>query len=215
MVRIAGGRSSGPTTRVESPMRQTHPGRYTGATGGVPKTQPLKHRCATRRAEPKCGSSNPPHEIEALGPLDPSLNCRQRHVKATGYRTLIHPCELLLPSLFAGFLERFFTHVACSFKFDHSTDTQVLASHDTEVLNASGVRSLDWNSYPILKFPDLPELDIVLINRPDVASLGAGELSTVPIPAAIANAIFDATGIRLREVPFTPNRILAGLQQKS
>ena len=89
--------------------------------------------------------------------------------------------------------------------------------HDTEVLTLvpSGVRSLDWNSYPILKFPDLPELDIVLINRPDVASLGAGELSTVPIPAAIANAIFDATGIRLREVPFTPNRILAGLQQKS
>ena len=78
--------------------------------------------------------------------------------------------------------------------------------------DSSGVTSLDWNSYPILKFPDLPDLDIVLINRPDVASLGAGELSTVPIPAAIANAIFDATGIRLREVPFTPKRILAGLQ---
>jgi nicotinate dehydrogenase subunit B len=78
--------------------------------------------------------------------------------------------------------------------------------------DSSGVTSLDWNSYPILKFPDLPDLDIVLINRPDVASLGAGELSTVPIPAAIANGIFDATGIRLREVPFTPKRILAGLQ---
>ena len=52
----------------------------------------------------------------------------------------------------------------------------------------------------------------MLINRPDVASLGAGELATVPVPAAIANAIFDATGIRLREVPFTPKRILAGLQ---
>ena len=81
--------------------------------------------------------------------------------------------------------------------------------------DASGVTSLDWNSYPILKFPDVPDLDIVLLNRPEMASLGAGELSTVPIPAAIANGIFDATGIRLREAPFTPQRILAGLQQKS
>ena len=86
------------------------------------------------------------------------------------------------------------------------------ALYEEVTFDSSGVTSLDWNSYPILKFPDLPDLDIVLINRPEVASLGAGELSTVPIPAAIANAISDATGIRLREVPFTPKRILAGLQ---
>jgi CO/xanthine dehydrogenase Mo-binding subunit len=61
-------------------------------------------------------------------------------------------------------------------------------------------------------FSDVPELDIVLLNRPEVAPLGAGELSIVPVPAAIANGIFDATGIRLREVPFTPKRVLAGLQ---
>jgi nicotinate dehydrogenase subunit B len=78
--------------------------------------------------------------------------------------------------------------------------------------DGNGVTSLDWNSYPILKFPDVPELDIVLINRKDVAPLGAGELSTVPIPAAIANAIFNATGVRMREVPFTPKRVLAGLE---
>jgi nicotinate dehydrogenase subunit B len=58
-------------------------------------------------------------------------------------------------------------------------------------------------------------VDIALINRQDVAPLGAGELATVPVPAAIANAIFDATGVRLREVPFTPNRILAALQKTS
>jgi CO/xanthine dehydrogenase Mo-binding subunit len=81
--------------------------------------------------------------------------------------------------------------------------------------DANGVTSLDWASYPILKFPDIPEVDIVLINRQDVAPLGAGELSTVPIPAAIASAIFDAVGIKLREVPFTPKRVLAGLQKKS
>jgi CO/xanthine dehydrogenase Mo-binding subunit len=81
--------------------------------------------------------------------------------------------------------------------------------------NASGVTSLDWASYPILKFPDIPEVDIVLINRQDVAPLGAGELATVPIPAAIASAIFDAVGIKLREVPFTPKRVLAAMQPKA
>ena len=79
--------------------------------------------------------------------------------------------------------------------------------------DGNGVTSLDWQKYPILRFPDVPELDIVLINRKDAAPLGAGELSTVPIPAAIANAIFDATGIRLREAPFTPKRVLAELQK--
>ena len=79
--------------------------------------------------------------------------------------------------------------------------------------DATGVTSLDWASYPILKFPEVPTLDIVLINRQEVSPLGAGELATVPVPAAIANAIFDATGVRLREVPFTPKRILAGLQK--
>ena len=78
--------------------------------------------------------------------------------------------------------------------------------------DGNGVTSLDWKDYPILKFPDMPELDIVLINRQQVAPLGAGELATVPVPAAIANAIFDATGARLREVPFTPKRVLAALE---
>jgi nicotinate dehydrogenase subunit B len=81
--------------------------------------------------------------------------------------------------------------------------------------NAAGVTSLDWSSYPILKFPEIPEVDIVLINRQDVAPLGAGELSTVPVPAAIAGAIFDAVGVKLREVPFTPNRVLAEFQKNS
>jgi nicotinate dehydrogenase subunit B len=53
----------------------------------------------------------------------------------------------------------------------------------------------------------------VLINRPDVAPLGAGEGATIP-PAAIANAIFDAVGVRLREGPFTPKRVLAAMQKK-
>src|SRR5919106_1765174 len=78
---------------------------------------------------------------------------------------------------------------------------------------AHGVTSLDWASYPILRFPDVPEIDIVLITRPEMAPLGAGEQATIPIAAAIGNAIFDATGVRLREVPFTPKRMMAALQK--
>ena len=77
------------------------------------------------------------------------------------------------------------------------------------------VTSLDWATYPILRFPDLPELEVVLINRPEVPPLGAGEGATIPPAAAIANAIFDAVGVRLREGPFTPKRVLAGMQKKT
>jgi CO/xanthine dehydrogenase Mo-binding subunit len=78
-----------------------------------------------------------------------------------------------------------------------------------------GVTSLDWASYPILKFPDLPDLDVVLINRPEMEPLGAGEGATIPPAAAIANAIYDAVGVRLREGPFTAKRVLAQLQKKA
>jgi len=70
------------------------------------------------------------------------------------------------------------------------------------------VTSLDWASYPILETPDVPEdIDIVLIDRPESPSTGAGEPSTRQVAPAIANAIFDATGKRLRRLPFTPERI--------
>jgi nicotinate dehydrogenase subunit B len=75
----------------------------------------------------------------------------------------------------------------------------------------SGVTSLDWLEYPILTFPEVPEIDVVMLSRPDEPPLGAGEAASVPGAAAIANAIFDATGVRLREVPYTPDRIKAAL----
>lgn len=81
------------------------------------------------------------------------------------------------------------------------------------MFDANGVRSLDWSSYPILRFTDLPPLDVVLINRPDMAPLGAGEPATIPLAASIGNAIFDATGVRLYEGPFTAKRVLAALQK--
>ena len=78
--------------------------------------------------------------------------------------------------------------------------------------DASGVKNLDWVSYPILTFQDIPDVEIVLINRPEMPALGGGEPSIVGVPAAIANAIFDAVGIRLREIPLTPERVLRAIQ---
>ena len=79
--------------------------------------------------------------------------------------------------------------------------------------DSSGITTLDWKSYPVIKFPDVPEIDIILINRPEMPALGGGEPSSAPIAAAIANAIFDAVGARLREAPFTPTRVLAGMKK--
>jgi nicotinate dehydrogenase subunit B len=76
------------------------------------------------------------------------------------------------------------------------------------------VTSVDWASYPILTFPELPdEVEIVLINRPDQPPVGAGEPAACPIPAAVANAIFDATGARVRTMPFTPERVKAARER--
>jgi CO/xanthine dehydrogenase Mo-binding subunit len=80
--------------------------------------------------------------------------------------------------------------------------------------NRGGTTSLDWASYPIARFEDIPQrVEVELINRPDKPSVGAGEGATCPVAAAIANAIFNASGARLRQYPFTPARILAALSQ--
>jgi nicotinate dehydrogenase subunit B len=76
----------------------------------------------------------------------------------------------------------------------------------------NSVTSREWGAYPIIKFPDLPKIDVLMLPRQDQPPLGVGESASVPSAAAIANAIFDATGVRFREPPFTPERILAGLR---
>lgn len=73
------------------------------------------------------------------------------------------------------------------------------------------VAAREWGAYPIIPFPDVPKIDVLLLPRPDQPPLGVGESASVPSAAAIANAIFDATGVRFREPPFTPERILKGL----
>ena len=74
------------------------------------------------------------------------------------------------------------------------------------------VTSVDWLTYPILDITETPgEVNVVLINYPDIAPSGAGEPSIRPVAAAIANAIFDATGVRIRRVPFSPERVKSAL----
>ena len=83
--------------------------------------------------------------------------------------------------------------------------------HEEVTFDRSHVTSVDWASYPILKFPEMPAIDVILIDRPDQPLLGAGEAATAPVAAVVANAVFDATGVRLRTVPFTPERVKAAL----
>ncbi len=77
----------------------------------------------------------------------------------------------------------------------------------------SRVTSVDWASYPILRFPDAPEIVIELVSRPLEPPLGAGEASATPVPAALANAVYDAVGARVTTVPFTRERVQAALGQ--
>jgi nicotinate dehydrogenase subunit B len=78
--------------------------------------------------------------------------------------------------------------------------------------NTKTVTSVDWQSYPILDITEAPEaIDIVLIDRPEIAPSGAGEPAIRPVAAAIGNAVFDATGVRIRRVPFAPDYVKAAL----
>lgn len=75
----------------------------------------------------------------------------------------------------------------------------------------TAVTSLDWSSYPILRFDECPEVTPIVVQRLDQRSTGAGEEVMAAAAAAIANAFFDATGVRMTEYPFTPARVLAAL----
>ena len=76
----------------------------------------------------------------------------------------------------------------------------------------SHVTSLDWESYPVITFPDVPEIVLDLIDRPNERPWGAGEPAAAVVPSAISNAVFDATGVRLRSVPYTPDKVKAAMR---
>jgi CO/xanthine dehydrogenase Mo-binding subunit len=69
----------------------------------------------------------------------------------------------------------------------------------------------NWTDYPILNFEEVPEVEVTVVNRPDLPPLGAGEGAQGPTASAIANAIYNAMGVRLRDMPFTRERVLAAL----
>ena len=83
--------------------------------------------------------------------------------------------------------------------------------HEEVKFDRSRVTSLDWSSYPILRFPEAPTIEVALLDHPELPLYGAGEASTAPVAAALGNAVFDATGVRLRTVPLTAERVKAAL----
>ena len=93
------------------------------------------------------------------------------------------------------------------------------ALHEEVRFDTEKVTSVDWVSHPTLRHADVPErIDVVLVNgdpnpnRPDLPPYGAGEAALKPMLAAIANAVYDATGVRIRRVPFRDARVLAALK---
>jgi nicotinate dehydrogenase subunit B len=74
-------------------------------------------------------------------------------------------------------------------------------------MEGEGVTSVDWKTYPILKFSEVPEIETVLVDAPDQPTLGMGECTMGPTAAAIGNAVAHALGVRIRDMPFTRERI--------
>jgi len=83
--------------------------------------------------------------------------------------------------------------------------------HEEIVFDREKVTSLNWASYPILRFDEVPTIELETIQRLDEPPLGVGEAASAAVPAALGNAVFDATGVRLRVVPFRPDRVKAAL----
>jgi hypothetical protein len=85
------------------------------------------------------------------------------------------------------------------------------ALHEAVPFDRNGITSRDWSGYPILTMPEAPETFVTLIDHNQAKPLGAGEASQGPMAAAIANAFANATGRRLRDLPFSPERVQAAL----
>jgi len=81
-------------------------------------------------------------------------------------------------------------------------------------LDAQGITSVGWEDYPILKFSEVPAVEVVLLDHPELPAVGAGEASMGPTAAAIANAVHAALGVRVRDLPLTPERIVAAIEQE-
>ncbi|MBB3138593.1 nicotinate dehydrogenase subunit B [Rhizobium pisi] len=81
--------------------------------------------------------------------------------------------------------------------------------------SSTAVQSREWGGYPLITFPEVPAIDVLMVPRQDEPPLGVGESASVPSASAIANAVYDAIGIRFRELPLTPELVLAALNGKT
>ncbi|MET1029142.1 MAG: molybdopterin cofactor-binding domain-containing protein [Dongiaceae bacterium] len=89
--------------------------------------------------------------------------------------------------------------------------TSRVLREEVSFTETTAVANQEWGTYPILTFPDLPAIDVLMMDRQHEPPMGSGESASVPSAAAIVNAVYDATGVRFRELPLTPERVLAGL----
>ncbi|WP_158814552.1 molybdopterin cofactor-binding domain-containing protein, partial [Methylocapsa sp. S129] len=89
--------------------------------------------------------------------------------------------------------------------------TSRVLKEEVTFTETTAVANREWGAYPILTFPELPAIDVLMMDRQHEPPMGAGESASVPSAAAIVNAVYDATGVRFRELPLTPERVLAGL----
>jgi nicotinate dehydrogenase subunit B len=81
--------------------------------------------------------------------------------------------------------------------------------------DSTRITSNSWSEYPILRFTEVPEIDVEIISRPDMDPVGAGEAAHGPVAAAIANAVFDALGVRVRNLPITRDSLIAAMELSS
>jgi CO/xanthine dehydrogenase Mo-binding subunit len=79
--------------------------------------------------------------------------------------------------------------------------------HERVRFDRERVQSRSWETYPILGFADVPDIQVTILNRPEEPALGTGECAAGPAAAAVANALFNAMGVRARDLPLTPERI--------
>jgi nicotinate dehydrogenase subunit B len=115
-------------------------------------------------------------------------------------------------------VQRFFVSHDCGQIINPQIEGNVIQTVSRTLLeeltfDRSAVTSLHWGTYPILTFPDVPEVEIELVDRPREKPWGAGEPTAAVVPSAISNAVFDATGARLRSVPFTPAKVKAAIDR--
>ena len=144
------------------------------------------------------------HDTVVAGIIDVAVNTRTGHVRCTR-AVIAQDCGLVVnPDAVRNQIEGGVIQNLSRALLEEAT------------FDRQAMTSIDWLSYPILRFPDVPQkIECVLVNRPDLPAMRVGEPASESVWPALANAIFNATGARLRQMPFTAKRVLAALAGKA